>query len=163
MSSTLFPALGGRNVEPSDFGWGKTSAPCGLRIAWAVVTSAGTRLAHLRLNAAGISPTTLVTVEDVAAGNQRLTATCAPRNYSLSRRSIASSLKTRYPASNPDTPQECWSRRFVVYLATCRYVTWVIWRRSCVDRELSVTSKPSIAAPDARRSRRMLRASLVYR
>ena len=39
-----------------------------LRIAWAVVTSADTRLAHLRLNAAGISPTTLVTVEDVAAG-----------------------------------------------------------------------------------------------
>lgn len=39
-----------------------------MHISWAVVTSADARLAHLRLNAAGIRPPTLVTVDDVVAG-----------------------------------------------------------------------------------------------
>ena len=38
------------------------------RLAWAVVTSADRRLARVRLEAAGIAPPALVTVEDVTAG-----------------------------------------------------------------------------------------------
>jgi sugar-phosphatase len=94
-----------------------------LRIAWAVVTSADTRLVRLRLNAAGISPTTLVTVEDVAPGKP------APDGYVRAAELLAVppqhclSLKTQYPASNPDTPQECRSRPVVDSPATCRYAT----------------------------------------
>jgi sugar-phosphatase len=54
-----------------------------LGIAWAVVTSADARLARLRLNAAGISPTALVTVEDVAAGKP------APDGYLLAAQLLA--------------------------------------------------------------------------
>jgi len=39
-----------------------------LRLPWAVVTSADSRLARARLGAAGIAPSVLVTVDDVAAG-----------------------------------------------------------------------------------------------
>jgi HAD superfamily hydrolase (TIGR01509 family) len=39
-----------------------------LRLPWAVVTSADTRLATVRLAAAGIDPPVLVTTDDVAAG-----------------------------------------------------------------------------------------------
>lgn len=37
-------------------------------LPWAVVTSADTRLAKARLDAAGINPPLLITLEDVAAG-----------------------------------------------------------------------------------------------
>jgi HAD superfamily hydrolase (TIGR01509 family) len=40
----------------------------GLRLPWAVVTSADVRLAKARLGAAGIEPPMLVTIEDVANG-----------------------------------------------------------------------------------------------